>query len=962
MKKLSKIILSGAILGSLFLILISGVFTAEVKADPTNKPVKVFIMLGQSNMFGTGGQVIHAPPAWRVLDGVLFDETLPGTAASSSWEQIGIASANMGPEVSFAAHLRDSYPNNTIAIIKVSKPGTGLGYWRNPGSEGYDTLMSRMDVIKTRLDQSVAVGDIPSWSYDGIVSVQGENEADGAIEAANTYLEDFEDLISKIRVRAGVPNLPAIVSRASIKLDPNLGGPVAQPQLDTVRSLQQQWAESQPYNNWVNTDDLMLIDSWHYGSLSQLTLGTRIARAWFDVAEQRPNVFVTIPQGNALKTANSFLEYNVKFSKPVTGFSNDDITIVSETGAEDVSLVEASPFDGTSYTVRVAGMVQSGQVSIIVRQSASVSVVGSLPSLQSLSDNASYIYSPNESVAGLLAYDPLTASPRALRDLTSGFGWEGRGWEIQNNLINGYLTKATSLTYSGLINNTGSVSGGDSYQTAGRYIDLENTFRPYMQTVGSNAVDKQGTVMWMSYLIRPESNTLQRFSLQRGIGNVYTQENNMIRIEQSAGNWALGIMSRSLVSSSVNVTTNQTYLMVVRMELGGTTLPSRAHLWINPTVDDFKDGAVDLSSATISDSVVSGDFKFRRFVWYPGGSINNGSLDEIRIGLTPQSVAAAVPTAPLEPTGTTAVAGYLSARVTFDAPAENGGSPITGYTVQSHPAGGIDVDAGSTGLTHNITNLIAGEPYTFTVVAENAVGESLESDHSNTTIPLAPIVINPTTPPDDDIEVNDTSPPKNVVAVAPSTTPYVSPALVTGANTSYAEFINLVNNRRMAIEVDDQCRLYNVSNVPADDSSDSGYRYPMGLYDFTASCDSHGHTAEFSVLYYDVDTKAKYILRKYDAISNTYTTIKTANFTTLMIAGQSVLKVTYSVKDGSDLDADGIVNGVIVDPAGPALVVESEKPSSIEVKETSSDLFIPVLGILALLSIITFSIYKRFFR
>ena len=93
------------------------------------------------------------------------------------------------------------------------------------------------------------------------------------------------------------------------------------------------------------------------------------------------------------------------------------------------------------------------------------------------------------------------------------------------------------------------------------------------------------------------------------------------------------------------------------------------------------------------------------------------------------------PTYPDAPTGVAAMAGNTQATVTFTAPVNDGGSAITGYTVTSIPGGGTDSNAGSTALSHIVTGLTNGTPYTFVVTATNLVGpgrrlRSLQQHHA----------------------------------------------------------------------------------------------------------------------------------------------------------------------------------------------------------------------------------------
>ena len=92
-------------------------------------------------------------------------------------------------------------------------------------------------------------------------------------------------------------------------------------------------------------------------------------------------------------------------------------------------------------------------------------------------------------------------------------------------------------------------------------------------------------------------------------------------------------------------------------------------------------------------------------------------------------------TVPSAPTAAAATAGAAQATVTFGIPASNGGSAITGFTVTSSPPGGVDSNAGTTGLSHVVTGLTNGTAYTFTVTATNSVGTGPASAASNAVIP-----------------------------------------------------------------------------------------------------------------------------------------------------------------------------------------------------------------------------------
>lgn len=87
---------------------------------------------------------------------------------------------------------------------------------------------------------------------------------------------------------------------------------------------------------------------------------------------------------------------------------------------------------------------------------------------------------------------------------------------------------------------------------------------------------------------------------------------------------------------------------------------------------------------------------------------------------------------PGAPTVGTASPGDTQATVTFAAPAFNGGSTITGYTVTSNP-GGITATGAASPIT--VTGLTNGVAYTFTVTATNIAGTGSASAASNSATP-----------------------------------------------------------------------------------------------------------------------------------------------------------------------------------------------------------------------------------
>ncbi|MBF0105567.1 MAG: hypothetical protein HQM16_09610 [Deltaproteobacteria bacterium] len=102
--------------------------------------------------------------------------------------------------------------------------------------------------------------------------------------------------------------------------------------------------------------------------------------------------------------------------------------------------------------------------------------------------------------------------------------------------------------------------------------------------------------------------------------------------------------------------------------------------------------------------------------------------------------------------------------------------------------------------------------------------------------------------------------------------------------------------------------------------TDTDYEYPVGLTAFTIDCANAGDTATI-VLYYHVSSddydSTDWEARKY--IDSVFEEIPNATFSTTTVGAETIATLTYQVTDGGDLDSDGTADGVIIDPAGPAI-------------------------------------------
>lgn len=135
-----------------------------------------------------------------------------------------------------------------------------------------------------------------------------------------------------------------------------------------------------------------------------------------------------------------------------------------------------------------------------------------------------------------------------------------------------------------------------------------------------------------------------------------------------------------------------------------------------------------------------------------------------------------------------------------------------------------------------------------------------------------------------------------------------------------ASLVSSVTSRPVTLAVGGECaHIHGFDVIAKANAEDHGYTYPQGLFDFELACKEHGQRAEVT-LYLDTTNHDGWVWRKFNRFGQTYADVgDRARFGATRIGNTSVTTVTYQITDGDALDEDHAANGIILDPAGPAV-------------------------------------------
>ncbi len=290
------------------------------RADAAPRWVRIAVLSGQSNMAGGTGMVARTawPQAW-------FDDSTAAGSANSDWSGLkSIAEGGDGIQAGVAEQMQGLFPDDQIAIFKVSQVSTGISYWMTPndsGSAGYIALTQRIPALIARLEAQKAAGQILGYSFEGFFWMQGEQEMDAwNTSSTNLYFKNLKSLIALVRGLTQTPALPVVLGRTSLLYAPStirindrgdtrpypqplpVGDPNYRPYeadsefvnspvkrghayyegySDSVRAAQVGFTLYDAHAAWADADDLPAVDYFHFptGAPGKINLGQRMGRA-----------------------------------------------------------------------------------------------------------------------------------------------------------------------------------------------------------------------------------------------------------------------------------------------------------------------------------------------------------------------------------------------------------------------------------------------------------------------------------------------------------------------------------------------------------------------------------------------------------------------------------------------------------------------------------------------------------
>ena len=271
-------------------------FLTQASAYAADKPIKTFILAGQSNMVGWGDSTKVPNELRNGNDRVLMFEQgkwqplRPHQPANKGQKRFGMTEFSFGPEIAFGREMATAWPDETIGIIKFSIGGTSVLAWKpdwskedadrvGQGRHGslYKKLMAKVDQAKKSRDIEIV----------GFLWLQGGGDMK-KVDVAKEYLGNLKSLVVAVRKATDVADLPFIYGSPRIEGIPDDLADFMPPQLPPGRPgawfvLKAQFDAQKaiPNSKMVILRDIEKHPkNVHYNTAGQLVVGRLFAEAF----------------------------------------------------------------------------------------------------------------------------------------------------------------------------------------------------------------------------------------------------------------------------------------------------------------------------------------------------------------------------------------------------------------------------------------------------------------------------------------------------------------------------------------------------------------------------------------------------------------------------------------------------------------------------------------------------------
>jgi Carbohydrate esterase, sialic acid-specific acetylesterase len=237
--------------------------TAESSGSSLPTPDEVFVLAGQSNMSGRGFPLSKGAPTnpdllvWRKDHWEVAADPLANPEDSMN---------GIGPGMSFGLKAVTVLAPETLGLVQCAVRGTTISKWQ-PSHTVYSNC----------IDQVRAAGG----HIDGILFLQGESDATHKSDAKK-WANRFGVVLDGFRTDLGT-DIPFVLGQIG-KISASGFG-----YQKTVRSQQEQAASAHPGLTMITTSDLRMgSDGLHFTISSYKTIGSRFAKAWWQLRQAYP--------------------------------------------------------------------------------------------------------------------------------------------------------------------------------------------------------------------------------------------------------------------------------------------------------------------------------------------------------------------------------------------------------------------------------------------------------------------------------------------------------------------------------------------------------------------------------------------------------------------------------------------------------------------------------------------------